>query len=117
MARPQRTFFSAHFIVIGLWCLVGFFFIFSLYGLISGDRSLLAWLDLRQQNKQIQNQINGLTASKEKLEALTERLHPLTLNKDYTEQLIRQQLPYGQAGDVIIFLPEVSDTNNNSTRP
>lgn len=106
MVRNRQSFFSVKVFTWLIWLLIGGLFLVSAYGLFSGDRSLWAWLDLRQQNNRIQQQIEALETSKQGLEALTNRLHPHTLQQDYVEELVRQQLPYGRAGDVIIFLPQ-----------
>ena len=75
------------------------------YHAIQGDRGLLAWLHLTQQITRAEAIVNTASAERHRLERMTRRLRPESLDADLLDERARRTLGLAKPAEVIILLP------------
>ena len=75
------------------------------YHAIQGDRGLLAWLHLTQQITRAEAIVNTAAAERYRLERMTRRLRPESLDADLLDERARRTLGLAKPAEVIILLP------------
>lgn len=80
-------------------------FVYAGFHLLTGERSLLVWRQLRAQVAETTAANAALTAQRDQLTARVARLQPAQLDADYIDELARRHLALLQPADLVIFLP------------
>ena len=81
-------------------CLAGYF----VYHSIHGDRGIIAWLQLNQQLKVAQSQLDRTTTERQAMEQRVALLSNSSLDLDMLEERARVMLNFAHPDDLIIFL-------------
>ena len=81
-------------------CLAGYF----VYHAIHGDRGIIAWLQLNQQLKVAQSQLDRTTTDRQAMEQRVALLSNSSLDLDMLEERARVMLNFAHPDDLIIFL-------------
>jgi cell division protein FtsB len=81
-------------------CLAGYF----VYHAIHGDRGIIAWLQLNQQLKIAQTELDHSTAERQAMEQRVALLSNSSLDLDMLEERARVMLNFAHPDDRIIFL-------------
>ena len=100
------------YITYSLYFLLAYF----LYHTISGDRGILAWLQIRKDVSQTQEILKDRQAEKDKLEKKVQLLRPDHLDLDMLDERAREVLGYAHPEDVIL-LPEDPKSPKSSAAP
>ena len=84
--------------VLGV-CAMGYF----AYHVVHGDRSLMAWWNIKQRVAAAKGALVQSRTEREKLEKRVRLLNPGSLDPDMLEERARVMLNYGYADDIIIL--------------
>ncbi|VAV88078.1 hypothetical protein MNBD_ALPHA06-864 [hydrothermal vent metagenome] len=74
------------------------------YHALSGDQSVLKWLAYRQQEAQVQNQLDVLQDRQQVLEKQNQMLRDGSLDLDYLDERIRSKWNFAHPNDMIITM-------------
>ncbi|MFZ2619932.1 MAG: septum formation initiator family protein [Alphaproteobacteria bacterium] len=88
--------------------IVAAFLVYTVTQLLSGERGLFTWIDIRNQVEMLEQHNAVLELQKEALERQALRLQVATLDKDYVDESIRRSLPYLNPHDVVLFISGTS---------
>jgi cell division protein FtsB len=95
-------------------CLAGYF----VYHAVQGDRGILAWMQVNQQIKTAQAELNKTDDAREAMEQRVALLSNTSLDLDMLEERARIMLNFSHPDDLVIFLnqppskPRVATTVN-----
>ena len=78
---------------------IGYF----IYHSIHGDRGLLAWFNVQEKYRVVENQLKTLIDERQELEERVQALRPESINRDLLDQQVRQNLGYTHPDDVVIL--------------
>ena len=81
-------------------CLAGYF----VYHAVQGDRGILAWMQVNQQIKVAQAELDKTDAEREALEQRVALLSNTSLDLDMLEERARVMLNFSHPDDLVIFL-------------
>ena len=81
-------------------CLAGYF----VYHAVQGDRGILAWMQVNQQIKAAQAELNKSDAAREAMEQRVALLSNTSLDLDMLEERARIMLNFSHPDDLVIFL-------------
>lgn len=84
-------------------CLAGYF----VYHAIHGDRGIIAWLQINQQLKVAQTELDQTAAERQAMEQRVALLSNFSLDRDMLEERARVMLNFAHPDDRIIFLKDV----------
>lgn len=73
------------------------------YHVLHGERSLLAWWQLRERIATAKEALAGIQAERKVLENRVRLLHPQSLDPDMLEERARVMLNYGHADEIVTF--------------
>ena len=85
-------------------CLAGYF----VYHAIHGDRGIIAWLQLNQQLKVAQHELDQTTSERQAMEQRVALLSNSSLDLDMLEERARVMLNFAHPDDLIIFLKDAT---------
>ncbi|HVY99325.1 MAG TPA: septum formation initiator family protein [Dongiaceae bacterium] len=81
-------------------CLAGYF----VYHAVQGDRGILAWMQINQQIKAAQAELNKTDTEREAMEQRVALLSNTSLDLDMLEERARIMLNFSHPDDLVIFL-------------
>jgi cell division protein FtsB len=81
-------------------CLAGYF----VYHAVQGDRGILAWMQVNQQIKVAQGELNRTDDDREAMEQRVALLSNTSLDLDMLEERARIMLNFSHPDDLVIFL-------------
>lgn len=77
-----------------------FYFVFHVF---HGERSLMAWAQLRQQVVEVQGTAEAVAAERHYLENKVRLLHPESLDPDMLDERARVMLNFGHPDEIVIL--------------
>lgn len=83
--------------------LVAFILFYIIYHLLSGQRGVMVWLNLRSQVSELEQQNVALEDQIKHLQSKIDRLQGETLDPDYVDEQIRRNLPMMHENETVLF--------------
>jgi len=81
-------------------CLAGYF----VYHAVQGDRGIVAWMQLNQQIRVAETELDKTDAERERMEQRVALLSNSSLDLDMLEERARVMLNFAHSDDLVIFL-------------
>ena len=103
----NKSVFLKNKLILYLSFLITFFIsIYLIYFLIYGQRGMLTYFYLKNQNIQYQQSLNNLEAENKYIEDRIKRLQPNTVDLDYLDEQVRKKLGLVDKNEIVIILNE-----------
>ncbi len=79
-----------------------FIFLYLFYFLIYGDRGIISYYKIKNQNTDLYSKLNNLEKRNNFLLDRIERLQPNTIDLDFLDEKVREKLGFVRSNEVII---------------